>query len=82
MGVTKKPLFAETVKQGFEGRDLTTASTTGFDNDEETVSHAVRLHKKRKDALQKIFKGMGMDLGTGIRMVVYKWLDDQMKGRG
>jgi hypothetical protein len=80
MGV-KEP-FGDKVKQGFEGRDLGVAPMAGFEDDEETVSHAVRLHRKRKDALQKIFKSMGMDLGTGIRMVVYKWLDDRMKGRG
>ena len=56
--------------------------TTGpFDGDDETISHAVRLHKKRKEALSRIFHGMGMDLGTGIRMVVYKWLDEWMRGR-
>ncbi|MGO9287371.1 MAG: hypothetical protein ACLQIJ_01250 [Polyangia bacterium] len=75
----KKP-FAETVRQGFEGRALETAEgTPGFEDDAETVSHAVRLHKKRKAALTRIFKGMGMDLGTGIRMVVYQWLDEQRR---
>ena len=76
----KKP-FAETVRQGFEGRASLEAGEAGqgFEDDTETVSHAVRLHKKRKAALTRIFKGMGMDLGTGIRMVVYQWLDEQRR---
>ena len=80
MGV-KQP-FGEKVRQGFEGKSLEpSASSPGFEDDTETVSHAIRLHKKRKEALARAFKSMGMDLGTGIRMVVYQWLDDQRRQR-
>lgn len=75
----KKP-FGDTVRQGFEGKSLDPEAVQGFEDDTTTVSHAVRLHEKRKAALTRIFKGMGMDLGTGIRMVVYRWLDEQRRG--
>lgn len=78
VGTTKRP-FAETVQQGFEGREILGAKELDFDDDTETVSHSVKLHKKRKDVLQKMFRARGLDLGAGIRMVLYEWLDTQVR---
>jgi len=78
VGTTKKG-FAETVQQGFEGREILGGKELDFDDDVETVSHSVKFHKKRKDALQKLFRARGLDLGAGIRMVLYEWLDGQIR---
>jgi len=74
MGVKKS--FGDTVKQGFEGRGLA-PTPAGFTDDEETVVVPVRLHKKRKEALARLFKARGIGIGPGIRMVIYEWLDSQ-----
>lgn len=74
MGVKQKDF---TVSQGFEGRDLPTKES--FVNDDETVIFNVRLHKKRKEALQRAFKAKGMDLSTGLRMLAYEWLGRNIK---
>lgn len=75
MGV--KSNFKDAVKKGFEGRDLPTKHTT-FDDDLDTVVYSLRLHKERKKTLQRLFRNKGMDLSTGIRWVLYEWLDSQI----
>ena len=75
MGV--KGNFKDTVKKGFEGRDLPTRHSE-FEDDLDTVVYSLRLHKKRKDSLHRIFRAKGMDLSTGIRWVLYEWLEKEL----
>lgn len=79
MGVKKT--FGDTVKQGFEGRGLGPQphEAPGFEDDRETVVFPVRIHKKRKEALAKLFRERGIGLGPGIRMVLYEWQDSQRR---
>ena len=49
----------------------------GFPVDDTTVIHNLRLHKIRKEALQYHFKGQGLTLSSGIRQVLYDWMDKQ-----
>jgi len=78
MGVKKKDSFEDTVKAGFGSRELPTKGMDFLD-DTETTTHSVRLHKKRKTTLQRLLKAKGMDLSTGIRWIVYEWLDKNLK---
>jgi hypothetical protein len=43
------------------------------------ISCTVELDREHREALEKRFQTLGMDLENGIRMVVYKWLDEQTK---
>ncbi len=71
--------FSETVKEGFTDRVLPTKGVD-FADDNETTTHSVRLHRKRKEALQRLLKVKGMNLSTGIRWIVYEWLEKNMRG--
>ena len=73
MGV-KKTDFSKAVKESFQDRDL---PRVNYADDTETVVFTLRLHKKRREALQRIFQEKGMDLSNGIRMVLYDWLKNQ-----
>ncbi len=42
-----------------------------------TSSIILDLDQDRRTSLEARFKAMGLDMGSGIRMVIYKWLDDQ-----
>ena len=76
MGV-KQQNFDKTVENGF--KNLPVDKETLFEDDTETVVFGLRLHKKRKEILQKIFRSKGMDLSTGIRFIVYEWLKEHYK---
>ena len=48
-------------------------------DDGTTVPHMIRLHKKRKAALKYLFSRKGLDLGAGVRMVMYDWLQEHSR---
>ena len=51
-----------------------------FLNDKERMPKGVsiRFHKKRYEALKKIFDSRGLDFGSGIRQIAYEWLEKQI----
>ena len=71
-----RPKFS--VKSSFENRVIP-IKVDEFQDDNESVIISLRLHRKRKKALRTLFKAKGMDLSTGIRSVLYEWLNDQYK---
>jgi len=62
-------------KSSFEGRKL--AKKQDWSGDTESVSRSIRFHRERLEALKDAFHDLGLDFGTGVRMVLYDWLKRQ-----
>jgi len=59
----------------FENRNLKFKNSSIYPTDDDTIVHSLRLHKKRKLAMDNYFKQQGLNLNTGIRQVLYTWMD-------
>jgi len=44
-------------------------------NDNKTVVTVI-LDRRRKEALEKHFSGMGLNFSNGVRMILYNYLDN------
>ena len=65
------PIKDKGVQDEYEHRDLPRKNASYFPIDDEWVVHSLRLHKTRKEVLQRYFKQGGADLTTGIRQILY-----------
>ena len=71
------PIKGKETQDEYENRDLPRKNASHFPIDDDWVVHSLRLHKTRKEALQRHFKQGGADLTTGIRQVLYEWMDER-----
>lgn len=45
--------------------------------EEKTKVRSIRFHESRLKALEKHFKREGIDLSSGVRQVIYRWMDEK-----
>ena len=60
----------------YENRNLPRDNAAYFPLDDEWAIVSQRLHKTRKEALERYFKQRGTNLTNGIRQVLYEWMDE------
>ena len=71
------PIKGKGPQDEYEHRELPRKNASYFPIDDEWVVHSLRLHKTRKEVLQRYFKQGGADLTTGIRQILYEWMDER-----
>lgn len=75
MAVHRKESIADAVAQNMEGRTLGVKHLVKAGAEHDTlILTAFRIGQRKRDLLRDHFADRGLELGTGIRLVLYEYM--------